>query len=156
MQIIGFSVRLSSSLLWIQIYRLGISYMETSVPREADYDLRNSFLSPATPVVVRQPSGSDDMIGGSIYDPTYYSSLFEDGQDSKCLSGVMYLFLMYSCMHPFLISCHSFISSKSASYCFILFFYKYLVFHDIFFGTQFLREEEDWPYYKFLVLNEFL
>uniref|UniRef100_A0A9I9EAH2 Uncharacterized protein n=1 Tax=Cucumis melo TaxID=3656 RepID=A0A9I9EAH2_CUCME len=87
MQIIGFSVRLSSSLLWIQIYRLGISYMETSVPREADYDLRNSFLSPATPVVVRQPSGSDDMIGGSIYDPTYYSSLFEDGQDSKCLSG---------------------------------------------------------------------
>ncbi|KAL0550655.1 hypothetical protein IC582_009715 [Cucumis melo] len=88
MQIIGFSVRLSSSLLWIQIYRLGISYMETSVPREADYDLRNSFLSPATPVVVRQPSGSDDMIGGSIYDPTYYSSLFEDGQDSKCLSGI--------------------------------------------------------------------
>ncbi|XP_038901808.1 uncharacterized protein LOC120088513 isoform X2 [Benincasa hispida] len=88
MQIIGFSVRLSSSLLWIQIYRLGISYMETSVPREADYDLRNSFLSPATPVVVRQPSGSDDMIGGSIYDPSYYSSLFDDGQDSKCLSGI--------------------------------------------------------------------
>lgn len=100
MQIIGFSVRLSSSLLWIQIYRLGISYMETSVPREADYDLRNSFLSPATPVVVRQPSGSDDMIGGSIYDPTYYSSLFEDGQDSKCLSGVMYqIFYLLPVLH---------------------------------------------------------
>ncbi|XP_023512554.1 uncharacterized protein LOC111777262 isoform X1 [Cucurbita pepo subsp. pepo] len=88
MQIIGFAVRLSSSLLWIQIYRLGISYMETPVPREADYDLRNSFLSPATSVVVRQPSGSDDTIGGSIYDPTYCSSLFEDGHDSKCLSGI--------------------------------------------------------------------
>ncbi|XP_023533649.1 uncharacterized protein LOC111795446 isoform X3 [Cucurbita pepo subsp. pepo] len=88
MQITGFSVRLSSSLLWIQIYRLGISYMETPIPREADYDLRNSFLSPATPVAVREPSVSDDIIGGSIYDPTYYSSLFEDGQDSKCLSGV--------------------------------------------------------------------
>ncbi|KAG7010204.1 hypothetical protein SDJN02_26996, partial [Cucurbita argyrosperma subsp. argyrosperma] len=78
MQNIGFAVRLSSSLLWIQIYRSGISYMETPVPREADYDLRN----------IRQPSGSDDMIGGSIYDPTSCSSVFEDGHDSKCLSGI--------------------------------------------------------------------
>lgn len=81
MQIIGFSVRLSSSFLWIQMYRLGVSYLETSVPREADADLRNSFLNPATPSIVRHPSGSDDVLGGSIYDPVYYSSLFEDGKD---------------------------------------------------------------------------
>ncbi|KAF3444372.1 hypothetical protein FNV43_RR14064 [Rhamnella rubrinervis] len=87
MQIIGFSVRLSSSLLWIQIYRLGISYVDTTVPREADFDLRNSFLSPATPAVVRQTSGSDDVLGGSIYDPAYYSSLFEDGRDNRNLLG---------------------------------------------------------------------
>ncbi|KAG6570308.1 hypothetical protein SDJN03_29223, partial [Cucurbita argyrosperma subsp. sororia] len=31
---------------------------------------------------------SDDMIGGSIYDPTSCSSVFEDGHDSKCLSGI--------------------------------------------------------------------
>ncbi|KAK2641562.1 hypothetical protein Ddye_023325 [Dipteronia dyeriana] len=84
MQIIGFSVRLSSSLLWIQIYRLGVSSVDAT-PRDADFDLRNSFLSPATPAVVgRQISEFDDVLGGSIYDPTYYSSLFEDGQDNKC------------------------------------------------------------------------
>ncbi|KAH7532255.1 hypothetical protein FEM48_Zijuj04G0000500 [Ziziphus jujuba var. spinosa] len=96
MQVIGFSVRLSSSLLWIQIYRLGVSYVDTTVPRETDFDLRNSFLSPATPAVVRQTSGSDDVLGGSIYDPAYYSSLFEDGQDNRCLLGVRHLSLTYA------------------------------------------------------------
>ncbi|KAI3450934.1 hypothetical protein Pfo_007599 [Paulownia fortunei] len=86
MQIIGFSVRLSSSLLWIQMYRLGASYIDNSVPRDTDVDLRNSFLSPATPIV-RRPSGSDDVVGGSIYDPAYYSSLFEDGRDDAFLYG---------------------------------------------------------------------
>lgn len=80
MQIIGFCVRLSSSLLWIQMYKLGVSYMDCSVPREADSDMRNSFLNPATPLT-RQPSNSDDALGGSVYDPAYYSSLFEDGKD---------------------------------------------------------------------------
>lgn len=88
MQVIGFSVRLSSSLLWIQIYRLGISYVDTTVPREVDFDLRNSFLSPATPAVIRQTSGSDDVLGGSIYDPAYYSSLFEDNRENRNLLGV--------------------------------------------------------------------
>ncbi|KAJ8574013.1 hypothetical protein K7X08_010524 [Anisodus acutangulus] len=80
MQIIGFCVRLSSSLLWIQMYKLGVSYIDSSVPREADSDMRNSFLNPATPIT-RQPSNSDDALGGSVYDPAYYSSLFEDGKD---------------------------------------------------------------------------
>lgn len=87
MQIIGFSVRLSSSLLWVQMYRLGASYMDNSVPRDTDVDLRNSFLSPSTPIV-RRPSGSDDVVGGSIYDPAYYSSLFEDGRDDVFLYKV--------------------------------------------------------------------
>ncbi|KAK9273726.1 hypothetical protein L1049_018536 [Liquidambar formosana] len=82
MQIVGFFVRLSSSLLWIQMYRLGVSHLDAAVSREADFDLRNSFLNPATPAVVRQSSDSDDVLGGSIYDPAYYSSLFEDGQDN--------------------------------------------------------------------------
>lgn len=87
MQIIGFIVRLSSSLLWIQIYRLGASYVDAAT-READFDLRNSFLSPAAPAVVRQCSSSNEILGGSIYDPAYYSSLFEDGQENKYLYGV--------------------------------------------------------------------
>lgn len=96
MQIIGFSVRLSSSFLWIQIYRLGVSYIDSAAPREADFDLRNSFLSPVTPAaaasVGRRCSESDDALGGSIYDPAYYSSLFEDGQDNKFSLVVCYFF----------------------------------------------------------------
>ncbi|XAR59911.1 hypothetical protein NMG60_11033087 [Bertholletia excelsa] len=80
MQIIGFSVRSLSSLLWVQMYRLGVSYVDSAAPREADFDMRNSFLSPATPATVRRSSECDDVLGGSIYDPVYYSSLFEDGQ----------------------------------------------------------------------------
>ncbi|KAJ8747730.1 hypothetical protein K2173_014505 [Erythroxylum novogranatense] len=85
MQIIGFSVRLSSSFLWVQIYRLGVSHVETVPPREADFDLRHSFLSPVTPAVAGRFSDSDVVVGGSVYDPDYYSSLFEDGQNTGCL-----------------------------------------------------------------------
>ncbi|KAF2305199.1 hypothetical protein GH714_003005 [Hevea brasiliensis] len=87
MQIVGFSVRLSSSLLWIQIYRLGVSYVESTGPREADFDLRSSFLSPVTPAVARECSDSDVALGGSIYDPAYYSSLFEDGRNNRYIHG---------------------------------------------------------------------
>lgn len=87
MQIVGFIVRLSSSLLWIQIYRLGASYVDTT-SRAADFDLRSSFLSPVTPAVARQISNSNEILGGSIYDPAYYSSLFEDSQENKSTCGM--------------------------------------------------------------------
>uniref|UniRef100_A0A1J3HAH7 Transmembrane protein n=1 Tax=Noccaea caerulescens TaxID=107243 RepID=A0A1J3HAH7_NOCCA len=80
MEMIGFFVRLSSSLLWFQIYRLGASIVDTSLPRETDPDLRNSFLNPPTPAIARQCSGAEEILGGSIYDPSYYTSLFEEGQ----------------------------------------------------------------------------
>ncbi|KAH9609697.1 hypothetical protein KSS87_021426 [Heliosperma pusillum] len=83
MQILGLSVRISSSFLWIQMYRLGVSHVENAVSREVDFDLRNSFLAPATPAVVGQPSDSEDPLGGSIYDPAYYYSLFEVSQSDK-------------------------------------------------------------------------
>ncbi|OMO81072.1 hypothetical protein CCACVL1_12619 [Corchorus capsularis] len=88
MEILGFCVRLCSSFLWIQIYRLGVSYVDSvGGPRDADFDLRNSFLSPATPssALLRQCSNneSDDALGGAIYDPAYYSSLFEDRQQQN-------------------------------------------------------------------------
>lgn len=104
MQIIGFCVRLSSSLLWIQMYKLGVSYMDCSVPREADSDMRNSFLNPATPLT-RQPSNSDDALGGSVYDPAYYSSLFEDGKDETYFCRVRSSTLAL----PFLFFCNPFI-----------------------------------------------
>ncbi|MCL7050604.1 hypothetical protein MKW94_013626 [Papaver nudicaule] len=77
MQILGSSIRFASSILWIQMYRLGVSYVDTTASRDADFDIRESFLNPVAPGVVSQNSDSE-FIGGSIYDPAYYSSLFGD------------------------------------------------------------------------------
>ncbi|KAJ0249957.1 Transmembrane protein [Hirschfeldia incana] len=81
MEMIGFSVRLSSSLLWFQMYRLGASIVDTS---SLPSDLRNSFLNPPTPAAIdRQCSGAaEEILGGSIYDPAYYTSLFEEAQSN--------------------------------------------------------------------------
>ncbi|KAK1411066.1 hypothetical protein QVD17_37610 [Tagetes erecta] len=85
MQIIGISARSSSSLLWIQMYRLGSSQVDSLSPQDGDQDLRNSFINPATPAFIRPNFGSEDGLGGSIYDPVYYSSLFSDNQDEGFL-----------------------------------------------------------------------
>ncbi|KAK4740775.1 hypothetical protein SAY87_024363 [Trapa incisa] len=45
---------------------------------DADFDLRNSFLSPAIPAI-RETPDPDDAVRGSIYNPADYSSLFDDG-----------------------------------------------------------------------------
>ncbi|WOL17099.1 hypothetical protein Cni_G25888 [Canna indica] len=82
MEIIGFSVRFLSSFLWIQIYRLGVSTVDSTMCR-ADCSARSSFVNPPTHEVARQNSNSDEILGGSIYDPAYYSSLFEDSQDKQ-------------------------------------------------------------------------
>lgn len=88
MQIVGCTVRLASLFIWIQIYRLGVSYSNTVAPPEADFDLRNSFLSPVTHAPGRQSSDSDVALGGAIYDPSHFSSLFEDSPSPKILDGV--------------------------------------------------------------------
>ncbi|XP_047340088.1 uncharacterized protein LOC124943654 [Impatiens glandulifera] len=55
-------------------------YMDYRV--DGEFDVRNSFLSPVTPVIGRHTYGSDDSLGRFVYDPTYYSSLFEDVNNS--------------------------------------------------------------------------
>ena len=87
MEMVGFFVRLSSSLLWFQIYRLGASVVDTSLPREPDSGLRNSFLNPPTPAIDRQCSGAEEILGGSIYDHAYYASLFEEAEAQSNLSS---------------------------------------------------------------------
>ncbi|KAK8595834.1 hypothetical protein V6N13_000519 [Hibiscus sabdariffa] len=77
MEILGSCVRFFSSLLWIQIYRLGASYVGSYAnPREPDFDVRSSFLNPPSLPNPRQRSNSDsdDAIG------SYYPPLFEDRQ----------------------------------------------------------------------------
>ncbi|KAL8130494.1 hypothetical protein V2J09_019649 [Rumex salicifolius] len=77
MQIIAFSVRFSSSFLWMRMYRLGASHGQSALSQETDYDMRTSFLNPTTPEINRQISDPENQLGGSIYDPPHYSSLFE-------------------------------------------------------------------------------
>ncbi|KAL9675614.1 hypothetical protein QQ045_003816 [Rhodiola kirilowii] len=89
MQCIAFSVRLASSLLWIQMYRLGVSDINRAPRSESVADLRNSFLSPSPefPVAGRRISDTDEH-GPLVHDQNYFSSLFEDGQDNGCMDLV--------------------------------------------------------------------
>ncbi|KAG0450681.1 hypothetical protein HPP92_026813 [Vanilla planifolia] len=87
MQIIGFSVRFFSSLLWIHMYRLGATTFDNSAYLEADFVARNYIPSPTSNVISTENSTSSDVLGGSIYDPTYYSSLFEDVQERSIQEG---------------------------------------------------------------------
>ena len=69
------------------MYRLGAS-SSTPTYYEAN-EARNSFLSPRSNSV-RRSSMADDILGGSIYDPSYYSSLFEDVRNNTCNHQVWY------------------------------------------------------------------
>lgn len=82
MQAIGFSVRMISSFVWFQMYRLGISSDYSAGYQPADFDSRCPLMNPPiSPAPARQASLSNDVLGGSIYDPAYYSSLFQDTAD---------------------------------------------------------------------------
>ncbi|KAJ3669366.1 hypothetical protein LUZ60_011316 [Juncus effusus] len=83
MQIIGFSIRFLSSFIWIQMYRLGASINSNVLG--TDLDARNSFLNRTSSGQRENSSVSDEILGGSIYDPAYYSSLFKDLKDNGCI-----------------------------------------------------------------------
>ncbi|KAI3989987.1 hypothetical protein MKX01_003690 [Papaver californicum] len=74
MQIAAFSIRLFSSLLWFQMYRLG--------PSSTDFDVRNSFMNPSVSAIGRQSSISSTISGFPLSDTAYYSVLFEDAQEN--------------------------------------------------------------------------
>ncbi|KAG6495774.1 hypothetical protein ZIOFF_043601 [Zingiber officinale] len=82
MEIIDFSVRFLSSFLWVRMYRLGVSTLDNTTYC-ADYNVRDSFVNPPTNEVARQTSNANKILGGSVYDPSYYSSLFEDIQETQ-------------------------------------------------------------------------
>ncbi|KAK4763053.1 hypothetical protein SAY86_008821 [Trapa natans] len=92
MQIVGCTVRIASSFIWIQIYRLGVSYISIVASPEADFDLRNSFLSPVIHSITRQSSDSDAVLGEAIYDPHHFSSLFEGSPNARSLDGCNHSF----------------------------------------------------------------
>lgn len=96
-QIAGVSARLLSSFLWVQMYRLGVSGADSSAARDADADLRFSFLNPATPVVRHPYDVIDD---ASMYDPANFLPLFGDrSRDDGCRYGVCMLLPLYASNH---------------------------------------------------------
>ena len=101
MQITGFIARFVSSFIWLKMYRLGIDQGDIYRPVDVEArawsfgnfspsnsrwssgnfspsNSRGSFgnFSPSNLRQARQSSLSDEVLGGSIYNPTYYSSLF--------------------------------------------------------------------------------
>ncbi|XP_002988533.2 uncharacterized protein LOC9638879 [Selaginella moellendorffii] len=80
MEIAGFVVRFFSAFLWVQMYRLGASRDLTGLYQHIDFGGIGTvgFTTPlASPAPSRQVSGKEDIVGGSIYNPAYYSSLFQ-------------------------------------------------------------------------------
>lgn len=95
MQIIGFSIRLLSSLLWIQMYRLGPLSGGSVSYHEPFY--RRSFLTSSIDDVVRQSSLSDNILGSYVRIASPYMPLFEDAgyasegekQSNICNGGLL-------------------------------------------------------------------
>ncbi len=83
MQATGSGLRFLSSFLWIQMYRLGVASDTVAAYQPIDFDGRIGGFSlfhsnSPTPVAKsRQTSMSDEVLGGSIYNPAAYASLLE-------------------------------------------------------------------------------
>ncbi|KAK8942338.1 hypothetical protein KSP39_PZI008845 [Platanthera zijinensis] len=85
-----FSVRLAFIMQTIgfSMYRLGATTVSNSAYRELDFDERDDYHSNLeSNAIGRENINSNDILGGSIYDPAYYSSLFEDAQDNCSEEG---------------------------------------------------------------------
>ncbi|KAL0911592.1 hypothetical protein M5K25_019746 [Dendrobium thyrsiflorum] len=69
------------------MYRLGATTVDNLGYQEIDFHATNDYIYPESNAIARQDSNSSDILGGSIYDPAYYSSLFEDAQDNCIQEG---------------------------------------------------------------------
>jgi hypothetical protein len=83
MQITGFAVRVVSSFVWLKMYSLGPDQGHIYQPVDAEAQIGN--LSPSSP---HAHSFSDEVLGGSIYNPVYYASLFSSLDDGHSLKEV--------------------------------------------------------------------
>eukprot|EP00250_Pteridium_aquilinum_P008306 c17839_g1_i1 orf=278-952(-) len=88
MQIIGFIVRFLSAFVWLQMFRLGLQNQGVyqSLVFEGNFGRAGTFgiFSPiSSPRTSRQSSLNDDVLGGSIYNPSQYSSLLSSADDAQ-------------------------------------------------------------------------
>eukprot|EP00250_Pteridium_aquilinum_P000850 c11025_g1_i1 orf=281-994(+) len=95
MQVAGFLVRFFSAFVWLQMYRLGSDQGGTysHVDVEARVGTAGFPSAASSPYTTQQSSLSDEVLGGSIYNPAYYSSLFsspDEGHSFKEVDEGMY------------------------------------------------------------------
>lgn len=93
MQAIGFLVRFLSAFVWLHMYRLGGTsewrglYQPLDLERRtASFRVPTASSSPRT--TTRQSSLSDEILGGSIYNPAYYSSNFGPAEGVRSIKEV--------------------------------------------------------------------
>lgn len=78
MQATGSGLRFLSSFLWCQMYRLGAISGTSATAQPVDFDVRVSILDSYNLGNVRLGDDTEsEAIGGSIYDPAAFSSLYE-------------------------------------------------------------------------------
>lgn len=86
MQVAGFIVRFFSAFVWLQMYRLGLQeqgvYQRLAVEGNFGRAGTPGLFSPiSSPRTSRQSSLNDESLGGSIYNPGYYSSHFSSSDE---------------------------------------------------------------------------
>ncbi|MCO5547398.1 hypothetical protein L7F22_000846 [Adiantum nelumboides] len=95
MQVAGFIVRFSSAFVWLQMYRLGLQdqgvYQRLTVEGNFGRAGASGLFSPiSSPRTSRQSSLNDVVLGGSVYNPSHYSSHFSSSDESALMKKVLH------------------------------------------------------------------
>ncbi|KAH7279751.1 hypothetical protein KP509_37G034600 [Ceratopteris richardii] len=88
MQISGFIVRFVSAFVWLKMYRMGIEDQRQyhALSAEGNFGRVGTFglFSPiSSPRSSRHSSHSDEVLGGSVYNPNHYSSQFSPSDETQ-------------------------------------------------------------------------
>ncbi|KAJ7524898.1 hypothetical protein O6H91_17G026800 [Diphasiastrum complanatum] len=79
MQSISFGLHFVSSFIWLMMYRIGLRTDYPAMYQPVDFDGRIGNLFIHSSSLSALPADIDEeVLGGSIYDPAYYYSLFPD------------------------------------------------------------------------------
>ncbi|KAL2650979.1 hypothetical protein R1flu_019107 [Riccia fluitans] len=84
MQVIGFTLRFLSGFLWLQMYRLGVAADNSAMYQPVDFDGRIATFGLTQHEAASSSfsaAASDEVLGGSIYNPAAYARLLNQFAD---------------------------------------------------------------------------
>ncbi|KAH7441452.1 hypothetical protein KP509_03G038900 [Ceratopteris richardii] len=103
MQILGFIIRFLSSFLWLQMYKLGRE--QRNMGSQLDVEARTAASGFSVPTLGAYTTGesprSDEVLGGSIYNPAYYASLFSSPDQGHSFKDLYHFYLVYVLISQF-------------------------------------------------------